>query len=62
MHVCTEDTANTYSFYRTRLKSRLKWHVWVLKEVFDITLKGGLRENSKQGERQDFNKPGNEIQ
>lgn len=45
---------------QTRLEDRLKWHVWVLKELFDITLKGGLRENSKQRERQDFSKPRND--
>lgn len=46
LHISTEDIANTYSFYRTRLEGRLKSHVWVLKELFDITLKGGLKENS----------------
>ena len=56
MQVCAEDAANTYDFYRTRLGDRLKCYVWIFKEVFDITLKDGLRENAKQGERQDCSK------
>lgn len=41
MRVCAEDTANTCDLHKTRLGDRLKWHVWIFKEVFDITLKDG---------------------
>lgn len=56
MQVCAEDTANTYDSYRTRLGGRLTWHACIFKEVFDVTLKEGLRENVKQRKRQDCSK------